>query len=83
LEQDLKQIRNLFSKIIHESSADDHRVTKREAELLLASIREMSDMRVSIIKRMDLIYYITITLGFVLICVFAFYVIKIYTRRRE
>lgn len=78
----LADVKILYHQLVHVMSTREIQHTRREIELLLRDLREKSETRVLISRRLDLIYITTITLSFIIIVIFAVFTVRVFSRKQ-
>lgn len=79
----LADVKVLYHRLVHVMSTREVQYTRREIGLLLRELRNTSETRVLISKRLDLIYFTTMTVCFIILIVFAVYTVRIFSRKES
>lgn len=79
----LTDARNLYRQLAHVMSTREVHHTRKEIELQLDDLLEKSNSRVMIVKRLDIIYIVTIALSFMVVVVFMIFTVRTFSRSRE
>lgn len=79
----LADARNLYRQLAHVMSQREVRHTRREIELQLDDLLAKSESRVMIVRRLDIIYIVTISLSLIVIIVFMFFTVRTFSRSHE
>ncbi len=79
----LADARNLYRQLVHVMSMREVRHTRREIELQLDDLLAKSHSRVLIIRRLDIIYVVTIALSFLVVVVFMIFTVRTFSRSRD
>lgn len=79
----LADVRNLNRQLVHVMSVREVRHTRREIELQLDDLLERSQSRVLIVRRLDIIYVVTIILSFIVVVVFMIFTVRTFSQSRD
>jgi len=78
---DFKKTRNMYIRLIHQSSKDDVKSYMSILEFGTKNLEGESNLKVSLIKRLDLLYIIMVTFGISIIAIFCIYALYMYSKR--
>lgn len=79
----LADVKVLFHRLVHVMSTREVQYTRREIGLLLRDLGNTSGTRVLIAKRLDLIYFATLALIFIVIITFLIFTVRAFSRKEE
>ncbi len=79
----LLDVKILYHSLVHVMSTREVQFTRKEIELLLRDLRAGAEMRVLIAKRLDLIYFVTIALSFLVVISFMVFTVRAFSRKKE
>lgn len=79
----LADAKNLYRQLVHVMSQREVRHTRREIELQLDDLLAKSQSRVLIVRRLDIIYMVTIGLSFLVVVVFMIFTVRTFSRSHD